>query len=180
MCGTLIYLHLTYLYKEGNYLRRSVIDFSLNREKEEFNYIKSLFTKNFFNENKNLKFNNSTPIFILGMPRSGTTLVEQIISSHSKVHGAGELSLLERFGGKLSCGAQDIRSDNLIDVRNSYLDELGKVSDNKQFVTDKMPHNFLHIGLILKALPEAKIIHVKRNPARFAGLILSIIFLQTI
>ena len=153
-------------YISGGALRTKLLSYDLKQDEVLFAQIKNTAPKL-----KELSLRNTTealsqtPIFILGMPRSGTSLVEQIISSHFKVHGAGELLFLERFGGKLSCGVQDISSDNLIDVRNSYLDELGKVSDNKQFVTDKMPHNFLHIGLILKALPEAKIIHVKRNPA---------------
>ena len=99
------------------------------------------------------------------MPRSGTTLVEQIVSSHSQVCGAGELSFLDRFGGKLCLGDEVISSKNLLEVRKAYLNELKKVSENKPFVTDKMPHNFINIGVIVKALPEAKIIHVKRDPA---------------
>mgnify|MGYP001405946727 CR=1 FL=1 len=99
------------------------------------------------------------------MPRSGTTLVEQIISSHSQVHGAGELPFASRFGNSLSLGNQKINSDNLLQMRNAYLDELVNVSSGAPFVTDKMPHNFLLIGLLLKALPEAKVIHVKRDPA---------------
>jgi hypothetical protein len=99
------------------------------------------------------------------MPRSGTTLAEQIISSHSQVHGAGELPFLSRFGGSLSLGNQIINAENTLQMRNAYLNELEKVSNGCQFVTDKMPQNFLHIGLLLKVLPEAKVIHVKRDPA---------------
>ena len=58
-----------------------------------------------------------------------------------------------------------INSDSIFQVRTAYLNELDKASNGSPFVTDKLPHNFLHIGLILKAFPEAKIIHVKRNPA---------------
>ena len=78
-----------------------------------------------------------SPIFIVGMPRSGTTLVEQIISSHSQVHGAGELPFLDRFGGALSLGNQIISSENVLQMRNAYLHELEKVSRRCQFVTDK-------------------------------------------
>jgi len=107
----------------------------------------------------------NAPIFILGMPRSGTTLVEQIISSHSQVHGAGELRFLSRFGGSLSRGNQTNSSENVLQMRKAYLCELEKVSNGCQFVIDKMPHNFLYVALILKALPEAKVIHVQRDPA---------------
>lgn len=112
-----------------------------------------------------IKAATNTPIFILGMPRSGTTLVEQIISSHSQVHGAGELPFWDRFGGSLSLGNQTISSENVLQMRKAYLCELENVSNGCRFVTDKMPQNFRYIGLLLKALPEAKVIHVKRDPA---------------
>ena len=115
--------------------------------------------------NKPIKATKNTPIFILGMLRSGTTLVEQIISSHSQVHGAGELPFLSKYFSAMSKGNQIVNSENIFKIREAYLDELEQVSDGFPFVTDKMPQNFLHIGLLLKALPEAKVIHVKRDPA---------------
>ena len=77
------------------------------------------------------------------MPRSGTTLVEQIISNHSQVHGAGELSFLRRFGDRISRGIDDISTDALLKVRQTNSRELNKVSETRPFVTDKMPHNFI-------------------------------------
>ena len=59
----------------------------------------------------------------------------------------------------------DLSQDNLFGVRNDYLTKLSNISPDKKFITDKMPHNFLHVGLILNIFPEAKIIHVKRDPA---------------
>ena len=107
----------------------------------------------------------STPIFILGMPRSGTTLVEQIISSHHQVQGAGSYHLWGVFGSSFCLGDQMLNSYNASKIRKLYSTELAKVSHGKLFVTDKMPQNFLYISLILKVLPEAKIVHVKRDPA---------------
>ena len=72
---------------------------------------------------------------------------------------------MDRYSGKLCRGLQNINSEALKMVRHSYLKELDKLSGNYSFVTDKMPHNFLYIGLILKVFPEAKIIHIKRDPA---------------
>jgi tetratricopeptide (TPR) repeat protein len=106
-----------------------------------------------------------TPVFVLGMPRSGTTLVEQIISSHSRVFGGGEIPLLDNLGRRLATGDIAISVKNLISIREAYLQELCKISEDHSIVTDKMPHNFLSIGLIMKAFPEAKVIHVKRDPA---------------
>ncbi len=106
-----------------------------------------------------------TPIFILGMPRSGTTLIEQIISSHGDVHGGGELDYATNLGLKISLGTVPATTENLQIFRQTYLSELKRASEGKAYVTDKMPYNFRQIGLICSALPEAKIIHVKRDAA---------------
>ena len=105
------------------------------------------------------------PIFIVGMPRSGTTLVEQIISSHSQVTGAGELNFAAQFGSSIARGLSDSNTDSLINFRERYLFKLQSVSNGNLIVTDKMPQNFRYIGLLAAAFPEAKIVHVKRNPA---------------
>jgi hypothetical protein len=104
-----------------------------------------------------------TPIFILGMPRSGTTLVEQIISSHSEVTGAGELAYVLQFGGHLAAGTTEPTVEAIAVFRDRYLAELAKKADGQTFITDKMPQNFQYIALICAAFPEAKIIHVQRN-----------------
>ena len=152
--------------KEGNALRNKTLNYDITQDEEIFSRIKK--TANSF---KNVFFNASrdenipTPILILGMPRSGTTLVEQIISNHSKVTAAGELSFLKMFGSSLAEGKVEVSGDKLRTIRKQYLNEIKKLSAGRPFVTDKMPNNFLYIGLICSALPEAKIIHVKRNPA---------------
>ena len=99
------------------------------------------------------------------MPRSGTSLVEQIISAHSRVTGAGELNNIEQFGFKLATEPTSISKGVLSKFRQKYLSELTKMSSGERFVTDKMPQNFRFIPLICAALPEAKIIHVQRNAA---------------
>nr|WP_319513769.1 tetratricopeptide repeat protein [uncultured Cohaesibacter sp.] len=106
-----------------------------------------------------------TPIFILGMPRSGTTLIEQIISHHTQVYGSGELDHATNLGLKMSSGAVAATQENLKAFRQTYLSELKRSSEGKAYATDKMPNNFRQIGLICSALPEAKIIHVKRDAA---------------
>ena len=106
-----------------------------------------------------------SPIFIVGMMRSGTTLVEQIISCHSQVTGAGELSFVEQFGGSLARGLSEISATSLLSFREHYLNKLQDFTKGNSFITDKMPQNFRFIGLLVAAFPEAKIIHVKRNPA---------------
>lgn len=99
------------------------------------------------------------------MLRSGTTLVEQIVSSHPLVTGAGELSFVHQFGGSIAVGQTPVDSEALTTFREEYLSALKQRSGGKASVTDKMPQNFRFLGLIARALPESKIIHVKRDPA---------------
>ena len=99
------------------------------------------------------------------MLRSGTTLVEQIVSSHSEVTGAGELNHVSKFGGKLAVDPISVSTVTVSKFRDKYLADLSKVSNGNHFVTDKMPPNFRFIPLICAAFPEAKIIHVQRNAA---------------
>ena len=153
-------------YVAGGKLRQKLMSYEFKQDELKFDQIKNTAPElKEFAFDKPIQAATNTPIFILGMPRSGTTLVEQIISSHSQVHGAGELPFLARFGDPLILGTQKIDSDNLLQIRKAYLDELKKISNGCQFVTDKMPSNFQSIALIFKALSEAKVIHVKRDPS---------------
>ena len=108
------------------------------------------------------------PIFILGMPRSGTSLVEQIISSHHKVYGAGELKSLNNIIASLTKHNTFIESENLSEknifsIREKYLESLANLNISENIITDKWPLNFKNIGFILSAFPEAKIVHLKRD-----------------
>lgn len=103
------------------------------------------------------------PIFIVGMPRSGTSLVEQILSSHSQVYGAGELTLLGAAIQAIDWRSSELSSDQMRAVRRSYLSALSKIGTRKRYVTDKLPLNFWWIGFIVAAMPEAKIVHMKRD-----------------
>jgi tetratricopeptide (TPR) repeat protein len=152
-------------YVAGGKLRKKLLSYDIKYDQQNFKKIKDTSKKIEILSKKSTQSLSQTPIFILGMPRSGTTLIEQIISSHSEVHGAGELKLMDHFGGPIARGDQIADLDSVFKFRRSYLEELKNLSDGMHFVTDKMPQNFLYIGLIMAALPEAKIIHVKRNPA---------------
>ena len=153
-------------YGEGNVLRKKLLNYDIHQDVELFEQIKSSYPKiekNSLEPNKLSK--NLVPIFIVGMPRSGTSLVEQIISSHSQVTGAGELSFAAQFGGAIVAGNAEVNNASLLDFRHNYLNKLQAVSNGKLVVTDKMPQNFRFVGLLAAALPEARIVHVKRNPA---------------
>lgn len=111
------------------------------------------------------KSNHVAPIFIVGMPRSGTTLVEQIISSNSKIFGGGELPFIMEFCSDFNFKFKNLNENILIDFRSNYLNKLKNMSKGENIITDKMPQNFLYIGIIAMIFPEAKIINVKRHPA---------------
>ena len=118
--------------------------------------------------------NSERPVFIVGMPRSGTSLVEQILASHKEIYGAGELgdvgAVAHRLQGAfrtdpvMLTSMEAISGPALTEAASSYLDHLKSISSETKFVTDKMPLNFLHLGLISKMLPGAKIIHCRRDP----------------
>jgi len=108
------------------------------------------------------------PIFILGMPRSGTSLVEQILAAHSLVYGGGELKMMGQwcagFVKGYTANPNNFALDNYLKgLKEHYLKGL-KELNCKEFVTDKMPPNFIWIGFILSAIPTAKIIHTIRDP----------------
>ena len=156
-----------YFYNIGNDLRRKKIKFSIKEEKKKFDKIKKIFNKNIFtSDDKKLNLSEK-PIFIVGMPRSGTTLVEQIISNHPNVFGGDELNYFpnlieEKFGS-----IENIDLENINDMKvvaTEYIKKLNNLSNNSKKVTDKLPVNFLNIGLIKLILPGAKIIHCERNP----------------
>ena len=153
-------------YDEGNKLRRKLLNYNINQDIELFRQLRS----NYPNIQKHsLKLHklmdNPTPIFIVGMPRSGTTLVEQIISSHPKVTGAGELPFATQLGALIARGSSPVDTNSLHEFRTQYLTKLQNVSNENKIVTDKMPQNFLYVGLLAASFPEARIIHVRRSPS---------------
>lgn len=162
-----------YLVK-GNNLQYSIKPFSIEKEVKVFELIKSLFNKN--KKLNTVKSDQPKPIFVCGMPRSGTTLCEQILSSHSKIDGAGELSYLAEMSGiNQLISSDDMHLDKFehvvkdeksaLQVRDDYLNALLSHSEKAvEFICDKMPHNFVLIGLIKLIFPEAKIIYCKRDP----------------
>lgn len=105
------------------------------------------------------------PIFILGMMRSGTTLMEQIISAHPQVYGAGELDYLGKaVMAEMVKGTAPLDAAAMSRIREAYLTRIANLPGDTPFVTDKMPANFAMVGVILRALPEARILHMRRDP----------------
>ncbi len=159
-------------YKEANDIYRSMIKFSIKDEKKKFDDFKEIFKKDLFKKYEGSGFLKSSPIFIVGLPRSGTTLVEQILSSHPKVYGAGEITIIpelinQKFGNKnLSLffdGVVDFDPKSFEKLGQDYVRRVDLISNNSKIVTDKLPINFFYIGLIKLILPKAKIIHIQRG-----------------
>jgi tetratricopeptide (TPR) repeat protein len=154
---------------EGNNLRKQELNYSF----ESSNNFHLSLLKAFKSPPKIISQNEKNkstirPIFVLGMPRSGTTLVEQIISSHHEVYGAGELNNLKKFATPIflshaNSNNKVINDEDILSLRNNYLDSLSELNFKEKIMTDKMPINFRLIGFILSAIPEAKIVHVKRD-----------------
>jgi len=152
----------TFLEK-ANELRLREVKFSQKKIEKNYQRLKDIFSKIYEKKIEFYEEYNSYPIFILGMPRSGTSLLEQIISNHSMVYGGGELSLLTNTINKFDNELDFNFLDTLTKIRDDYLFNLNKLS-KKKYITDKLPGNFKFIGIILESIPEAKIIHVERNP----------------
>ncbi len=157
-------------FKASGALQKELTGFSISKAEEQFRELKD-------------EFNHITPedyaanttpgdrdiIFIIGMPRSGTSLTEQILSSHSRVHGAGELNFMNEETAELMYllpKHPDVHLERKVfeSIRKAYLGHLEALNTDKRIITDKMPHNFLRLGFILCAFPKAKVIHLNRDP----------------
>jgi tetratricopeptide (TPR) repeat protein len=103
------------------------------------------------------------PVFVVGMPRSGTSLTEQILASHPQVHGAGELLYWIFAADAERAAAPERRAATIIELGRAYLEGLATQAPDASRIVDKLPVNFRHIGLIHAALPGARFIHLERN-----------------
>ena len=149
---------------DGNKLRKALLSYSIESSIKLFNTIKDVFDDFPTLANNELSQSSLRPIFIVGMPRSGTSLVEQIVASHNEAHGAGELEFSTQiFSSIIANISGDVDKKDLLFFREQYLAKLNALKCSKNIITDKMPMNFRYIGLILSAFPEAKIIHLKRD-----------------
>ncbi|PBC01317.1 tetratricopeptide repeat-containing sulfotransferase family protein [Mesorhizobium sp. WSM3860] len=161
-------------FAEGNAIRRKGIDYDPVRTRDEFEAMKAAFDKAFFEKRRPSDISDDTPIFVVGMPRSGTTLVEQIIASHPQVFGAGELSILKTVVGKqfpmsmpggFPSGIADMPDKGFAEAGQAYVEMLHSRYPGFRHVTDKMPGNFLLVGFLHMMLPNAKIVHCARDAA---------------
>jgi len=154
-------------------LHRASLDHSISKTEAFFAKLKEAFSAGFFSDHKQSGYSDQTPIFILGMPRSGTSLTEQILASHAEVFGAGELNYVisvtkmiidvtasTNYFEKID----DVDAVEFENLGKEYIKKIRRHSETAKFITDKMPGNFLHIGFIKAILPNAKIVHLNRDP----------------
>lgn len=158
--------------EEGNRLRYETFDYAIDGDERLFNNIAWTFTREALAQVKIDAEQSDRPIFIVGMPRSGTSLVEKILASHPDVYGAGELSDFYALGVENFLGEANgfkfqplnTYSNEIYEtVGKTYLEKINRLNDQAKHITDKLPFNFMMIGLIKIALPNAKIIHCNRD-----------------
>ena len=157
---------------EGNRLKRLSYDYATQLNETYFSHLKETFDTAFFDLRKEWGCQDETPIFIVGMPRSGTSLVEQILASHPLVVGAGELMDLstvchrhEKVKSRVFPGSVlDQDMEEFSSMGADYVEKLRIHSSSARYVTDKLPGNFPLIGMIKAILPTARVIHCRCDP----------------
>lgn len=163
-------------YERGNAFKRQQSRYDADQMDEEFAAQKAVCTKALFEQLEGSGHAAPDPIFILGLPRAGSTLLEQILASHSQVDGTLELpniiSLSHKLRGRQKIdapqgypfGLKNLGADQLAEFGKQYIEDTRMHRAGAPFFIDKMPNNFRHIGLIQLILPNAKIIDARRNP----------------
>jgi tetratricopeptide (TPR) repeat protein len=160
-------------FLEGNALKRREFVYDEPGMLGFLDRVRTVFTAELMHSKRDLGNPSMVPIFIVGMPRSGTTLVEQILASHPEVFGAGELTEFSKAvtslgmpNGALSYpeAVPALSAEQLRQLGASYLDAVVAAAPVAERITDKMPGNFSFVGLIHLALPNARIIHMRRDP----------------
>lgn len=157
---------------QGNKLKRQQIPYSEAKMLGWLERVQTVFSPALMQEKAGAGHPSSLPVFIVGMHRSGSTLVEQIIASHPRCFGAGELSgigtlateLPEPDAAEFCEGVRRLSARQLHALAGRYLAALRRLSATAERITDKMPRNFIHIGLIHLLFPNARIIHTRRDP----------------
>ncbi len=163
-------------YTRGNALKKAELRYDADRMQAEFDRQKSTCTKELFAAHQGEGHAAPDPIFILGLPRAGSTLIEQILAAHPQVDGTLELpnilAMAHRLGGRRKVGEparypdilHELPAERLAELGRGYVDDVAVYRQGAPFFTDKMPNNFRHIGLIHLILPNARIIDARRHP----------------
>lgn len=160
-------------YQKGNWEQRKKINYNAEEYKKYTDEIIQFFSSNKDLLKINKGYLSKEPIFILGLPRSGSTLIEQILSSHSLIEGTQELPNIMGISREIKSMDIDkkypsniklLNDDDFFNYGLKYINETKWTRSDKPYFIDKMPNNYIHIGLIKLILPNAKIIDARRNP----------------
>jgi tetratricopeptide (TPR) repeat protein len=161
-------------YIIGGRMKRAQLDYKESETHGFFDAIRAAFPKEVFENRKYQGLDDDRPVFIVGMPRSGSTLVEQILSSHPDVYGAGEVKYLARALGQLRDRfpslpkypemVEKITPAQLDIVAKNYQQALAQGAGDAKRITDKLLTNYFFLGLINFLFPKAKVIHTRRDP----------------
>jgi tetratricopeptide (TPR) repeat protein len=151
-------------FDAANRIRHKIAPFDRDQFARGVDGLVARFTRAFFAANAGFGTDDETPVLVLGMPRSGTTLIERFISSHPQVGGGGERSFWNQNAPAYVGAATAKLAARAEGLRGSYLRLLRDIAPDALRVTDKMPFNFLWIGLVHLFLPKARIVHCRRNP----------------
>ncbi len=151
-------------FDKANRLDKRLASYDHARQTAWMDVLIGRYTPDYFARHAHLGVQDETPIFIVGMPRSGTTLVEQIVSSHPLVAGGGELKFwVNRGEAWEQAGAPELDAVTVQGLADDYRAELRRVAPDAVRITDKLPHNFMWLGLIHSVFPRARIIHCRRD-----------------
>jgi tetratricopeptide (TPR) repeat protein len=151
-------------FDAANRIRRALAPFDREAFRRLIDRIIERFTRSFFEAHAAWGAEDETPVLVIGMPRSGTTLIERIVSSHPSVAGGGELPFWNEHAPALVDAEPSSIASAAGAVRAGYLDVLRRIGPDAARVTDKMPFNFLWAGLIHVLLPRARFVHCRRHP----------------
>lgn len=154
------------LWRKGNRIQRGNVRYDFDSDRRKFDIMRTAATSLSDLEPPTVGDGDRAPIFILGMPRSGTTLTETLVGSHDSVFATGELEIFTKTIGPIFRQPNaTLSARDLEEIRSVYLGEATKiVPDGYRSFTDKMPLNFLALPFILKCFPDAKIVHTQRHP----------------
>ena len=144
----------------ANLMKKKITGYNIKDDVQIFKNIKKIFSQDKINK---LAENKKKIIFILGMPRSGTSLAEQIISSHKNVYGGGEIHMLTKIFQDKIIKNDQVNKDELIKFQNEYMYHISSIDNSDKNFTDKAPLNFRWIGFIISLFPNSKIIHCTRD-----------------
>ena len=152
---------------EGNRMKRATFAYDPEATALWMASIPQVFTPALLEAKAGQGAASAVPVFVLGMPRSGTTLVEQVLASHPDIHGAGEMRHVQGLVDSLGSfpdSAAGLTPEQLAAMGAAYLARVAPLAQGRRHVVDKMPSNFLYAGLIRLILPDARIIHCRRDP----------------